>query len=138
MCFSAASGGELTSFILANGVVFRLWDCERLTEVELLGLELSSSLFASGIAVDITSLRMLLYRQPPLDLELFPIFEGELFPKLPWRIIRRVAKVFGDPDRSRMFKLLLIDAFEAGTTGLAIDELSFDFLSNSTAEILPV
>lgn len=37
-----------------------------------------------------------------------------------------------------MFKLLLIDAFEAGTTGLATEELSFDFLSNSTAEILPV
>lgn len=49
-----------------------------------------------------------------------------------------MAKVFGDPDRSRMFKLLLMDAFDTGTTGLATEELSFDFLSNSTAEILPV
>lgn len=136
--FSTDSGEESsTSCPVAVGVVLRLCECERLTEAEVLGLELSSSLLASGIAVDITSLRMLLYRQPPLEesLDPFPIFDGDPFPKFPWRIIRLVAKVFGDPERSKMFKLLLADVFVTGETGVGGVAI-FDFFSSSTADNL--
>lgn len=107
--------------VVVNVLKFWLSD-DRL--LELFRLELSSSLCTSGIAVEITSLRRLLKRQPDRGDICFTgivcrVLDGEEpAPNCPCRIIRRVANVFGDPLKSRIFILLLAVAVAVVPVGI--------------------